>query len=68
MSFFKNDKPVKSGDSDGRVTVAILENTCTLTVNDAIPEDSGEYNVVAKNERGKICHAVTVNVQPEGVE
>jgi len=62
----KDGKPV---EADGaRVTLSHVDRQVVLQVNETTVEDSGEYTFTAVNERGKIHHAVTVDVIPAGVE
>jgi Immunoglobulin I-set domain len=64
----RNGEPLKIGKTEDRVNVTYKDNVAKITVVDASAADSGEYTFTAVNERGKIHHAVTVCVQPAGVE
>lgn len=66
VTFFRNGEAIR--EVDGRISVTYRDKLHVLQVKDARPEDSGEYTLTAVNERGKIFHAVTVSVQPKGVE
>ena len=64
----RNGEPVKIGLTGDKINVSYKDNVVMITVTDATVTDSGEYTITAVNERGKIHHAVSVSVQPAGVE
>jgi Immunoglobulin I-set domain len=64
----RNGEPVKIGETGDRIKVTYKDSVVKVTVVGVKVEDSGEYTITAVNERGKIYHAVTVCVQPAGVE
>jgi len=64
----RNGEPLKIGKTGDRIKVSYKDSVVKITVVDVTVEDSGEYTISALNERGKIYHAVTVCIQPAGVE
>ena len=66
MTVCKDGKPI---EADGvRVTVSHADRQVVVQVLETTVDDAGEYTFTAVNERGKIHHAVTVDVMPAEVE
>ena len=62
----KDGTPVQV-DGD-RVTLSHVDRQVTLQVRETTAADAGEYTVTAVNERGRLHHAVTVDVIPAALE
>jgi len=62
----KDGKPIEADGS--RVTVSQVDRQVVVQVMETTVADAGEYTFTAVNERGKIHHAVTVDIIPAGLE
>ena len=65
VTWSKGGVEIKDG---GRVSVACDGDTCTLTIKDSAPADSGSYKCKASNSAGEITADIEVNVQPKPVK
>ncbi|CAD5121391.1 DgyrCDS9913 [Dimorphilus gyrociliatus] len=67
ISFYKNDKKIKTKKSDKRIKVDwdMDADKYTLTIKEANPDDSGEYKVVAENEHGKQEKLIKISIDEE---
>jgi len=62
----KDGTPVQVDGS--RVTLSVVDRRLLLQVAETTLRDAGEYTVTAVNERGRLHHAVTVDVIPAAIE
>jgi len=62
----KDGTPVQA--DGGRVTLSYVNRQVLLQVAETTAADAGEYTITAINERGKVHHAVTIDVIPAGLE
>jgi len=62
----KDGTPVQP-DGD-RVTLSHVGGQVLVQVSQTTVDDAGEYTLTAVNERGRIHHAVTVDIIPAGLE
>ena len=66
MTVCKDGTPLQADGS--RTTVSHVDRQVLVQVTGTTADDAGEYTITAVNERGKVHHAVTVEVIPAGVE
>ena len=65
VTWSKGGAEIKDG---GRVSVTCDGDTCSLTIKDSTPADSGSYKCKASNSAGDITADIEVNVQPKPVK
>jgi len=66
VTICKDGTPLQPDGS--RVTVSQVDRQVIVQVVQTTVDDAGEYTLTAVNDRGKLHHAVTVEVIPAGVE